>query len=70
MDTALFKFVTADIRIWIVIITIYVTFRESNATVVTTYFLVVKASLNLLLRKKTVSHCNYHLKECNPFKKE
>jgi hypothetical protein len=32
MDTALFKFVIAGIRVWIVIITIYVTFREPNAT--------------------------------------
>jgi hypothetical protein len=29
MDIALFKFVTIGIRVWIVTITIYVTFRES-----------------------------------------
>jgi hypothetical protein len=32
MNTALFKFVTAGIRVWIVTITIYVTFRETNDT--------------------------------------
>lgn len=30
MDTSLFKFVTTGIQVWIV--TIYVTFRESNGT--------------------------------------
>jgi hypothetical protein len=34
MDTTLFKFVTVDIRVLIVTITIYVTFREPNATLV------------------------------------
>jgi hypothetical protein len=32
MDTSLFKFVTAGIPVWIVTITIYVTFREPTDT--------------------------------------
>jgi hypothetical protein len=32
MDTALFKFVTVDIRVWIITISIYVIFREPNDT--------------------------------------
>jgi hypothetical protein len=34
MDTVLFKFVTAGIRVLIINITIYVTFREPNGTYV------------------------------------
>jgi hypothetical protein len=34
MDIVLFKLVTAGIRVWIIIITIYVTFREPNDTLV------------------------------------
>jgi hypothetical protein len=34
MDTDLFKLVTASIRVWIITITIYVTFHEPNDTLV------------------------------------
>jgi hypothetical protein len=30
MDIVLFKFVIADIQVWIITITIYITFREPN----------------------------------------
>jgi hypothetical protein len=33
MDTALFKFVTVGIQVWIFTITIYVTFQEPNDTI-------------------------------------
>jgi hypothetical protein len=32
MNIALFKFVTTGIRVWIIIITSYITFREPNDT--------------------------------------
>jgi hypothetical protein len=34
IDTALLKFVTTGIQVWIITITVYITFREPNGTLV------------------------------------
>jgi fluoride ion exporter CrcB/FEX len=52
MDTVLFKFVTAGIRVWIITITIYVTFREPNGTLTVNHYIVGCAHIFVL--KSTV----------------
>jgi hypothetical protein len=45
MDTGLFKLVTANIQVWIIIIIIYVTFREPNDTIVIIYYHIIPTNI-------------------------